>query len=94
MVRWRKMFQSNVHPKLADRCAVHIVGATTSAPLLQAYRESLRAQGIVHVDPPMRGSCLVVATHVATIIYAPFIVLGKWLPFVMACDCVGICLSA
>lgn len=61
----------------ADPLTVHIVGTSTSALLLQTYRDSLRAQGIEHVDAPMRGSCLVVVTHVLTMVYAPFIALSK-----------------
>jgi hypothetical protein len=73
---------------LTHRLTVHIIGAASSAPLLQEYRDSLRAQGIEHVDPPMEGSCLVTATHVATIVYAPFIALGKSLS-INAFDCAG-----
>ena len=83
MVRWSKMFQNNVHPKFADRFTVHIIGASTSALLLQSYRDSLRAHGIVHVDSPMKGSCLVTATDVVTMLYAPFIALGKRLSSVI-----------
>jgi hypothetical protein len=77
----------NDHPKLADLFTVHIMGTTTSAPILQSYRDILRSQDIVHVDLPMKGSCLVAATRVATMLYAPFIALGKWPSFVMAFDC-------
>jgi hypothetical protein len=65
---------------------VHITGASTSAPLLRAYLESLREHGIVNAEPPVKGSCLVATTLVATIIYAPFIVLGKRPSFILACD--------
>ncbi len=65
---------------------MHITGASTSAPLLRAYLESLREHGIVNAEPPVKGSCLVATTLVATIIYAPFIVLGKRPSFILACD--------
>jgi hypothetical protein len=77
---------------LTHRLTVYIIGAATSAPLLQEYRDSLRTQGIEHVDPPTKGSCLVIATHVATIVYAPFIVLGKSL-FTIAFYCECMCAS-
>jgi hypothetical protein len=60
--------------------------------LLSAHRvcekilKVFASKGIVNAEPPVKGSCLVATTHVATIVYAHFIVLGKRLSFILACD--------